>query len=49
MTPGGLVPAALQASHNITSLATATHIAAVPAGAGELAAGEALPAVALRG
>ncbi|MCC6831238.1 MAG: molybdopterin molybdotransferase MoeA [Thermoleophilia bacterium] len=48
MTADGLVPAALQASHNITSLAVATHIAAVPAGAGEVAAGRSLPAVALR-
>ncbi|MFN8123650.1 MAG: molybdopterin molybdotransferase MoeA [Thermoleophilia bacterium] len=49
LTADGLVPAARQASHDITSLAAATHIAAVPAGAGEVAAGEALPAVALTG
>lgn len=49
MTAEGLLPASRQASHDITSLAVATHIAAVPAGAGAVAAGEALPAVALTG
>jgi len=49
LTADGLVPAARQASHDITSLAHATHIAAVPAGSGEIGAGDALPAVALAG
>lgn len=47
LTADGLVPAARQASHDITGLADATHIAAVPAGAGEVAAGETLMAVPL--
>lgn len=47
LTTEGLVPAARQASHNITGLVDATHIAAVPAGGGEVAAGETLMAVPL--
>lgn len=46
-TADGLVPAARQASHDISGLATATHIAVVPEGRGHVVAGEALVAVAL--
>lgn len=49
LTPRGLVPAARQASHDVTSLVAATHIAAVPAGGAEVAAGEPLMAVPLAG
>ena len=45
--PGGLVPAARQASHDISGLATATHIAVVPEGRGRVAAGESLAALPL--
>ncbi len=49
LTADGLVPAARQASHDLTSLAHATHIAAVPESAGTLGAGEAVPAMRLAG
>ncbi len=45
--PGGLVPAARQASHDISGLATATHIVVVPEGRGRVVAGEALAALPL--
>lgn len=47
--PNGLVPAPRQASHNVTSLAAATHIALVPEGAGDLRKGDRLAAVPLSG
>lgn len=43
--PDGFVPAARQASHNITSLAGATHIAVVPEGGGQLRKGARLAAL----
>jgi len=43
----GLHPCARQASHDVTALAEATHIAAVPAGVGELPAGSPVPVLAL--
>jgi molybdopterin molybdotransferase len=46
---GALHPAARQASHNVTSLADATHIAAIPAGVGEVPAGTPVPALTLPG
>jgi len=45
--PDGLVPAARQASHDVTSLAAATHIAVVPEASGELRKGAHLAAVPL--
>jgi len=47
--PDGLVPASRQASHNVTSLAEATHIAVVPEGGGELRTGDRLAAIPLSG
>jgi molybdopterin molybdotransferase len=49
LTADGLVPAARQASHHVTSLAAATHIAAVPAGGRGMRAGETLEALPLPG
>jgi molybdopterin molybdotransferase len=49
LTAAGLVPARRQASHDVTSLSAATHIAAVPAGGGVVPAGEAVPALPLPG
>ena len=47
--PDGLVPSARQASHQVTSLAGATHIALVPEGALALRKGDHIAAVALTG
>jgi len=47
--PEGLVPASRQASHNVTSLAEATHIAVVPEGGDVLRKGARLAAVPLSG
>ncbi len=47
--PDGLTPAARQASHNVTSLTEATHIAVVPEGGGALPKGARLAAVPLSG
>jgi molybdopterin molybdotransferase len=47
--PQGLVPASRQASHHVTSLADATHIAVVPEGGGQLRRGARLAAVPLAG
>ena len=47
--PDGLTPAARQASHNVTSLAAATHIAVVPEGGGAQRKGARLAAVPLAG
>ncbi|HWH15935.1 MAG TPA: molybdopterin molybdotransferase MoeA [Miltoncostaeaceae bacterium] len=43
----GLHPCARQASHDVTALAEATHIAAIPAGVGELPAGTPVPVLTL--
>jgi len=45
----GLIPATHQASHHVTSLAAATHIAVVPEGGGEMQKGDHLAAVPLSG
>jgi molybdopterin molybdotransferase len=47
--PDGLVPHLRQASHHVTSLQAATHIAMVPEGAGGLRKGDRVEAVALSG
>lgn len=47
--PEGLVPASRQASHHVTSLAAATHIAVVPEGSRKLRKGAHLTAVSLTG
>jgi molybdopterin molybdotransferase len=48
-TPDGLVPAPRQASHHISSLAGATHLAAIPEGSGELHKGDRVSAVSFVG
>ena len=45
--PDGLVPAVGQASHHISALATATHLAVIPEGRGDLRTGDRVDAVAL--
>ncbi|MFN8109303.1 MAG: hypothetical protein U0Y82_05585 [Thermoleophilia bacterium] len=47
LTDAGLSPAQRQSSQDITSLAAATHIAAVPPGSDTLRPGDAVPALAL--
>jgi molybdopterin molybdotransferase len=47
--PDGLVPVDLQASHHISGLARASHLAAIDAGRGDLRKGESVGAVSLRG
>ena len=47
--PDGLVPVDLQASHHISGLARASHLAAIDAGRGDLRQGESVDAVSLCG